>query len=158
LLRKEPSSAEDLYLLALSYASGDKTRERSTLKMMLQADPHSGKAYYQLGELAADSGELDEAVTDFNKAKEVDSTQDRAVLRRREIGLRQDQKPADAERALRELLAAEDKTSLSPSERASAQALLGVALLRQGKQAEAEAAYQAALKMDKQNALAQLHY
>ncbi len=158
LLRREQNSVEDLYLLALSHAATDKARERSTLKLMLQADPHSGKAYYQLGDLAEESGDLDEAAQDFEKSKEVDATQDRATLRRLSIGLKRDEKVADAEHALRELIDAGDKTTLSPSEKSTAQALLGAALLKEGKPQEAEAAFQAAMKLDPTNATAELNY
>jgi tetratricopeptide (TPR) repeat protein len=156
LLRREPSSAEDLYLLALTYASSDRTRELSTLKLMAQAAPHSGKAYYALGDLAADSGDLDEALTDFRKAKEIDPSQDRAVLREVEIALRRDQNPTEAEAILR-ALKANAQTTLGPNEQATAEALIGLALLRQGKPKEAEAAFRTALESDRQNASAQLN-
>jgi tetratricopeptide (TPR) repeat protein len=158
LLRREPNASEDLYLLARTYATSDRARERSTLKSMAQADPNSGKALYSLGQIAAANGELDEAVTDFQKAKEVDPTQDRAVLRRTEIGLERDEDPVTAETSLRDLLAQGDKTSLSPGEQASAQALIGLALLKQHKPKEAEAAFHAALEKDKLNATAELYF
>jgi tetratricopeptide (TPR) repeat protein len=157
LLRREPTAVENLYLLARTYATSDRARERSTLKSMAQADARSGKALYWLGDLAASAGDLDEAVTDFQKAKEVDPTQDRAVLRRIEIVLGRDEDPAAAETTLQDLLAQGDKSSLSPGEQASAQALIGLALLKQHKPKEAEAAFRAALEKDKLNATAELY-
>jgi tetratricopeptide (TPR) repeat protein len=158
LLRSEPSSAEDLYLLALTYDASDRARERSTLKQMVQSDPRSGKGYFALGELAENGGELDDALTNFKKAKEVDPTQDRAVLRQVEIGLGRDQNPVAAEQTLRDLLAEGSKGSLGPSELASVQALIALALLKQNKPKEAEAAFRTALEQDKQNAIGELYF
>jgi tetratricopeptide (TPR) repeat protein len=71
-LKEDPADAFSRYALALEYMkAGDSDKGRDQLQQLLEAQPEYLAAYYQLGKILEEKGEVKEAIEIFEKGKTV---------------------------------------------------------------------------------------
>ena len=156
LLRATPGDPETLYLAGVIEAPGDRAKAKAFFSRAVASDPKLGKAYLALAGLAVQGGSPSEALTQAQKAAQVDPQQARARLlvqsleaKERSLGAKPGSarsSPPGTDDELRSLSG--EKSGLSPAQRATALALLGEEQIAAGRIPEAEKSLAEALKLD----------
>ena len=154
LVKKQPKEAENFYLLgaaaAASTVPADRAQARVFYKQALAADPKLGKAELALAELSRQAGALADALTEAEKAVELEPEQVHAKLMVRQLEAATGKTlAAPVLEELRGLSA--EKSGLSKSQRAAALALVAGAQFHAGHVPEAQKTLKEALDIDARN-------